>query len=514
MQLIQKSIPKSKKSVYSIDMIQSAENLLERFIHRFTHYFMVKDVGRFLLENGYRIPAVEIKNYLETNSRVFPLEKDFYITRAGAFTGELFSIKPSSSEFAKGVFIPGDRCMPFVDSELYSSDIEFYYEGQKLPSRAIEVESDEAMDLFMLFGEEYAPQYIAADPANTTLDLVEKEFTLPNTVMLTGVDISSLIESGSFSKTDRFLCKVLNWERGTVEIKVVHEAVDGDIFNKGEAGERRLLWYRTLENLLLKNFDRLGPCSSIEEQLADLFFEHRKELCINDCGSVTEYLNSYARKTGIEYFGVETRIWKKGETVPAVGEWNKGQFVSGDWKQNLLSPEDKFFYAMPEFITDQFIIDMFYRRSENYDELLKRIYLKEKSPHSAHNIERNYILLHLQERSGILRVGYNWFADQTIGPVRQKALLLYARVALLVYEIDGYGKSLDKFPQQELVILSQLFNHITRILESVSNQDHIEEDAEALLMSLDGMELNFDDIKSELEAAIMKEKKRNFTIVK
>ena len=146
-----------------------------------------------------------------------------------------------------------------------------------------------------------------------------------------------------------------------------------------------------------------------------------------------------------------------------------------------------------------------------FDDLLERML-----PGSCklNMVEKNLLLLHLQERSVILKGDYNWFADQNVGPVRQKALLLYMRIALLVNKVDGYGKALENFPQQELVILSQLFNHLTRILESVSAEDSLSEEAETLLMSLDGMEMNFEEIEAELENAVVQEKKRKFTVIK
>ncbi len=487
------------------------EDVINHYLCAQTKFFTVKDFCKFLADNKIRISAEEAKERLESNSVVFPLQNGLYMTRAGAFSGRLFSIKPYAFEVTEGVFIPGDRCMPFTDSEMYSGDLTFVFEGNPLPKKAVEVESDRAIDLFMLYGEEYAPQYIAADPANETFDLMEKDFALPNTVMLTGVDFSSVKEKYGFTISDRFLCSVKDWQKGIVELTLIHEASESNVFDKGDAGDRRLHWYTLLENLMLKSFDRAGPCSSIEEQLAVLFFENRRELCVEDCGSMHEYINSYAKKTGIEYFGVETRLWHKGKTVPAVGSWNKS-LVSGDDKAaQMLSPEEKLFYSMPQFVKDQFIVDMLFRRSEDFDALLERMI-----PQSIklNIVEKNFLLLHLQERSVILKSDYNWFADQSIGPVRQKALLLYMRIALLVNKVDGYGKALENFPQQELVILSQLFNHLTRILETVAAQENLGEEAETLLLSLDGMEMNFEEIQSELEEAVVKERKRNFTVIK
>ena len=492
-------------------MARSAEVVTERFLRTYCKLFTARDMGKYLSEMGIHASSRETESFLETHPLVFPLEKNYYITRAGAFTGELFSIKPTASEFAKGVFIAGDRCLPFVDSEMLSEALDFYIGGVKLPKKVAQFDSDEAIDMFILFGEEYAPQYIAADPANKDLDLVDHEFALPVAVNLTGVDISLLKEKYGFSKDDRLLCHVVDWDKGRIDIEIAHDSPKGDPFNKGMLGELRLRWYSTLEKLLLEGFDRLGPCGTIEEQLADVIFEHRVELCVPECGSLEEYVRSHAKKVAMEYFGVETRLWKKGEDVPAVGKWNELQLqIAGQAASHIDLTKD-FFYTMPDFVVDEYIRDMLFRREENVDALFERMFPEE---YRLTGVEKKYMLLHLTERNGILRHDYNWFADQTSGPVRQRALSLYGKVALLVYQIDCTGNSLEKYPQQELVILSQLYSNITRILESVARNDHIEEDADAIMMSLEGMEFNFEDIYDELEYAVEKQRTKKFTVIK
>ena len=500
-----------REKQYLIDMASSAEKVTEKFLRTYCQLFTARDMGKYLSQMGIRASSRETEDFLETHPLVFPLEKDFYITRAGAFTDELFSIKPTAREFAQDVFVAGDRCIPFVDSEMISSSLDFYIDGVKLPKKVVQFDSDDAIDMFVLYGEEYAPQYIAADPANESLDLVDSEFALPNTVSLTGVDISLLKQKYGFSKNDRLLCHVTDWDAGKIEIQILHETAGDDLFDKGAGGENRLHWYNMLEQFMLTAFDRLGPCSTIEEQLADVFFEHRVELCVQDCGSIEEYIHNHAKKVGLEFFGVETRLWRKDEDVPAVGKWNSVQLDMAGKSMEQCSGDEHIFYTMPDFVFDQYILDMLYRKSDDQQALLARVFPEEFKLSKA---ELKYVMLHLTERSGILRASYNWFADQTAGPVRQRALELYSKVALLVYKIDCTGNTLEKFPQQELVILSQLYSHITRILESVANNDHIEEDSEAILLSLDGMEMNFEDIEGELEYAVSQQEKNRFTVVK
>ncbi|MFA6936832.1 MAG: hypothetical protein WCQ67_01215 [Treponema sp.] len=487
------------------------EYVTEKFLRTFTELFTVRDMEKYLSQSGLHASASEVENFLLSHPLVFPLEKNLYITKAGAFTNKYFSIKPTSSELAQNMFVVGDRCIPFADSESFSFNFNFYINGKKLPQKVGQFDSDAAIDMFVLYGEEYAPQYIASDPANKDLNLIDSEFTLPNKVNLTGIDISYLKEKYGFSKNDRLLCNIVDWNKNNINIQIIHDQLIDDPFNNGMIGEKRLQWYGDFENLLLDSFNTIGPCSSIEEQLADVFFENRKTLCVPYCGSVEEYLNKNAKKVGIEYFGVETRLWNKGEQVPAVGKWNELQMEFVGKAAAKMNVQKSSFYMIPDFVFDQYILDMFYSKSEDKNSLVKKIYPQEINFSQE---ELKSINLHLEERNAILRRDYNWFADQTLGNVRQQALDLYTKVSFLVYEIDTSNVDLKNYPQQELVILSQLYSHLTRILESVASDNSVEEESEAILLSLDGMRMNFEDIADELRYAVSEQKRNQFKIVK
>ena len=83
-------------------------------------------------------------------------------------------------------------------------------DGIRLQRKSATFDSDEAIDKFMLFGEEYAPQYIAADPANEGLDVMAVSGELSNSVNLTGLDMSLLKEQYAFERGDRLVCKVVD----------------------------------------------------------------------------------------------------------------------------------------------------------------------------------------------------------------------------------------------------------------------------------------------------------------
>ena len=480
----------------------SAESLMTHFLRTYDKPFTAKDVARMLASVGMKIPVSEIEDYVEFDPMVFPLEKRMYITHAGAFTGQFFSFKPTAQEVEAQVFIAGDRCIPFVDGEVLSCALQFEYNGRMLPPETFETDCNTARDLFSFFGDEYAAQYIAADPVNKGLDFAAQNFELPSRVQLTGVSMKRIIQDCGFSYGDRFLCRVRDWDKGIIELfpLISHKQ---NPFEINSDDIERQHWNDVLESALLESFDRMGPCASMEEQLANVFYEHRRELCTSSCGSIHEFLNS-AKKVSMELFGVETRLWRHGEDVPAVGKWNRDCYDS-DYDTGVPM------FDLPDFVIDSFITDQLYEKKEDVDTLLKRML---PAAMSITEDERKYFTLQIMRRNAILRKKYNWFADYRFGSIRHRALELFSQVGSLVYEVDCASAGIEQLPQQELVTLSQLFTHVSRMLEMIaSGSDSAAEDANAMQLSLEGMEYNFEDIRGQLMAAVERLRTTGFEVI-
>ena len=270
-------------------------------------------------------------------------------------------------------------------------------------------------------------------------------------------------------------------------------------------------WYTYFENGLLESFDRHGPASSIEEQLSYLFLENQEELCTRCCGSVEEFLD-HTSKIGFEPYGVESRIWRKGESVPYSGKWNNLGLDRG----MLLT--DMALTLTPRVI-DAILEDRIYdeRRgkrevSENFEDVIQKIFPNMAMISSA---ERRLVLLNIEKRNDILERMYNQFSDYPIAPLRKRILSLFTRVSELFCDIGGSGIAAENFPQQELVILSQLYSHVVRLLEEVENVYLRPQFPEAdVSLSLDGMEETFDEISGTLLSSLESNRFKGFEIVK
>jgi hypothetical protein len=490
---------------YKVMKVQ-AETLINRFLRTYRNIFSDKDFARMLVKMGIRASHEECEDYLNTNSCIFALKGNLYITRAGAFTNQFFSFKPTRKEVEQNIFVAGGRCMPFVDPEVLPSSLSFLYKGEELPQRIVELDSASAADMFALYGEEFASQYIAADPANAGIDLAAQNFELPPKVKLTGNSLESLVKYCGFRFGDRILCRVINWDLGSIEIMPVKRD-DNPMRIQSDDLERQI-WYNCLEKKLLESFDLTGPCSSIEEQLAVVFLDNSKKLCIPECGSVEEFLLQ-SRKVSYELFGVETRLWHSGEEVPAVGEWNEieDKTCADNAEMMLLNN-----LSMPDYILDSYIKDQLFHKKYEPEEIIS--FLIPDSIHLAAE-EHRFLLLHINSRHDILKKTYNWFADFSSSAIRQRALTLYRESGSLIFEIDRSATNLKQYPQQELVILSQIFSHVMRILEMVElNQETTPEDIDEIQLSLEGMECNFDGISNELIDMVETERRNGFVVIK
>jgi hypothetical protein len=487
----------------------SKTDLAEKFLRTYTEPFSVQEMKKVLNSIGISASYEDAESFIWSSSSVFRLSEQEYITYAGAFTGEIFSIMPTPAEVAQGVLVPGDRCMPFVESDRVSATLQFYLNGKLVPEKVGVFDSDDAIDMFILFGEEYAPQYIASDPANADLDMVEREYELPNTVRLTGIDLDYLSKNCAYKKGDRILCCVSNWDEGILNIMVLHS--DETKFDKGEIGEKRLEWYSLLEKFFLDDLEINGPEDCIEDQVRNVIFANRKELCVPYCGSLEEFFFRYTKKIGFQHYGVETRIWKKGEDVPAFGHWNICTRINGIF-QSAMSFADFLIGNVSECVYNQLIMNFLYTKGDDLTKYVTDFICHGNFVPNSHQTAE--IALKLKDRYNSLRKGYNWFADQALGPVRKRALELYGEVFPLMCKIDFLGDEVYAFPSQELVILSQLHSHALRIVDTIDSDPSAEKITESLLLSLEGMEWNFEDIRGVLEDELAKVSRSRFKVIR
>lgn len=484
-------------------------NIIEEYLTEQLDVFTTDDFCKHLKAHGVKVTKADASEILHVSEYVFSLVNNEFVTKAGVFTGRWFSFKPSREEVEKGYIIIGHRCMPFVNTEVPPDGISIMSEGKIIESEAHTFTMNLAMDTFALYGEGYVIPYIFNDKSNTSLALSSVQYSMPQEIRLTCWPLSKISGGKPFHYGDRIICRVISWSDCVVEMKVQDSGLS-DMVISDEAVQREE-WYTYFENGLLESFDRHGPASSIEEQLSYLFLENQEELCTRCCGSVEEFLD-HTSKIGFEPYGVESRIWRKGESVPYSGKWNNLGLDRG----MLLT--DMALTLTPRVI-DAILEDRIYdeRRgkkevSENFEDVIQKIFPNMAMISSA---ERRLVLLNIEKRNDILEKMYNQFSDYPIAPLRKRILSLFTRVSELFCDIGGSGIAAENFPQQELVILSQLYSHVVRLLEEVENVYLRPQFPEAdVSLSLDGMEETFDEISGTLLSSLESNRFKGFEIVK
>ena len=484
-------------------------NIIEEYLTQQLDVFTADDFCKYVRAKGAKLSKTDANEILQISEYVFSLVNNEFVTKAGVFTGRWFSFKPSREEVEKGCIILGHRCMPFINPELPPDSISVISNGNPVESQGQIFSMNLAMDTFALYGEGYILPYIFNDKNNTSLALSSVQYSMPQEIRLTCWPLNRIKGGESFKYGDRILCRVISWIDGVVDM-ITQPSVLSDLVISDEAVQREE-WYSHFENGLLESFDKHGPSSSIEEQLSFLFLENQEQLCNRCCGSTEEFL-SHTTKIGFEPYGVETRIWRKGEQVPYIGKWNGVGLERG----SLLS--DMALTLTPRVI-DAILEDRIYDKRcgkvkdpDDFEDVIKKIFPNMAMLSTA---ERRLVLLNIERRNDILEKMYNQFSDYPVAQLRKRILLLFTRVSELFCSIGGSGITADNFPQQELVILSQLYSHVVRLLEEVENvYMRPQFPTEDVSLSLEGMEETFDEISVTLFSSLENNRFKGFEIVK
>lgn len=467
---------------------------ISEFLDQQTDIFTVDNLISYIKHKGKKISKDQAFEVLHSSNKIFPLVNDEFITRAGVFTGRWFSFKPTKEEVQKDHILIGHRCMPFANPDIAPDNFTVIAGNNIVDSEPTVFSMNLAMDTFALYGEGYVIPFIFNDRSNQDIPLTNIQYNLPKEITLTSWCLSAIAGNEEFKFGDRLLCRIINWEENMVEMHVQKNELSEFVISNSVI--EREEWYSHFEEGLLNGFKRNGPGSSIEEQLALLFLEGQEELCIKNCGSAEEFLK-HTKKIGFSQFGVESRIWYNGEMVPYVGEWNK--LVSKDLVLAEMSG------SFSPRIIDAYLENYIFEQQKGisrttFEELSRKIFPVNLKMSPS---ERKSVLLNIEKRHDILKKEYNQFSDYTVAPLRKRILDLFTQINELLCAIGCSGLEVEKFPQQEMVILSQLYTHVVHLLDEVENvflRDQLP--VSDISLSLEGMEETFEDVRGTLKRSL------------
>lgn len=487
-------------------MKEHFDQRLMEFLYRRIEPFTIDELLAFLGASGNQQTRESLSGYLLYNQFAYVnLSADgyseYWITRAGLFTGAVARIRPSAHEIASGILVPGSRLVPFVNPALLPHELSFVYNSCTLPRNSVSMNTASLYPLYRFFGEEYTPQFLSLDNEQNAELFSENDFIDPEECTIQAVDMKELYWKESFTPGDLICARVVNWREGIVDLSVVHAAQ--------RDREREQAWAQLLEHSLANVFELVGPGASMDEQLSFAFYLNQSLLA----GENAVYLHDFIEengKIGIEPYGVESRLWYRNTEIPAQGTWNMAIVSAPE------NPAEEAFMQMGLPVSDQimnaYILDALYLRESTTDALLERMVPVHGNPPSFCIPAIRRIV---QDRFVSLQDGYNWFADHEQGTLRNRFVILHNALTVFILHLQHAGIAPNQIPDQGAVVLGQIMAHAISALELLAVPDTLpESETESLWISIEGMEDSFFETKTAIQDVLPGLLKSRFSVIK
>ena len=203
-----------------------------------------------------------------------------YRSAAELFNGAEFLIVPDGFEIDNNILIPGHRFVPFMDEEIFPSEIILKEAGARKKQSSVEF-SDQAENIIkyhLLMGAETLFDFFAAE-ADENIESA-KSSTNPK-LKLSVLDMKKFYAETDFAEGDALLVKVVDYHTGEFEFT---------LSNGKERSSKKMSAYRKkLEETLAAVTGEFMPGAPIAEQLKCLF-ANQSELLKKPAMSLDEIL--------------------------------------------------------------------------------------------------------------------------------------------------------------------------------------------------------------------------------
>ena len=246
--------------------------------------FCVKDIIDFLgFEDKENRLSDRISSSLQVDERFFYDEDDNFTSKNVFFNGKSFVITPSEREIDDNILIPGHRFLPFVNAEIFPSEIELIDKkaAKKIQTVCLKDSIQELFPYHILMGaEQISDFFIAESEENKNLREMKIE---RDKITLNVFDMSDFYQSCNFESDDALLCKIKNYDKGVIEIQYLPGK---------ERKEKNLEKFVDFYTAALGEvIERFANYLELHEQLAWGFFEGRDDSLFGKNGaSLDEFL--------------------------------------------------------------------------------------------------------------------------------------------------------------------------------------------------------------------------------
>jgi hypothetical protein len=491
-------------------MTSKEEEALYSFLEDTSAPFTLKDVTNTLKDSVYgtrrreRIGRLqgEIANLFNNRRIAFPVRDSKWLSRRGLFGGARFVITPTRSELLSGILIPGHRCVPFANPSVPPQDYRFFWNDTAVGMSETEGSPEEFYPFFSIYGEEYAPQYIAQENQENELAYNADPFEEPEEVSIKALDMRNIYREESFVPGDRFVVTIQDWKDCSFRL----ERVASDAWENKALKE----WMDTAEDAFFQSFKNLGPGYTTDEQIAWAYFYGGKRMMDIPAYSLEDFLYEKTDKFSVTAFGLESRFWYAGKEIPDYPS------LQGIKTQSDETPVEGLLFQhnipISEYVVQSYIRDAIYRNENNAARVLERI-----APPSCgmNKWDSEYLFSFITETMKELRRFYSVFTDQRSGPIRQEVCDLHTAIIELACRIRREGIDYSILPKHTFIILSQIQVYTSNILEDLDVEEEPPlSELTAIDNSIDEMIEIFDEIKDMIDKSRAAFRQTNLTLVR
>jgi len=485
-------------------MTPNQEDALFNFLENVTEPFTLEDIAEFVrMMDPTRAEAllVEIAALIDSHKVAFPLDNRQWVSRRGCFENVPFVISPTKLELLNGILIPGHRCIPFANPTALPHEYKFFWKGKEVPWTTTEGPPEEFYPYYYIFGEEYAPQYVARDNPDNESAFNYDPYEDPPEVSIHTLDMRNIFREAAFVPGDRFVVRTKDWKEGHFDL----EKADKDAWSKADM----FAWFEAAEGGFEDSFVLLGPGATTEEQIAYAYWYGGKRMREIPAYSLEEFLFEKTDRIERINYGIESRFWFAGKDIPDC----KG--LSG-----IAVPPDRTFIEdilfkvnvpISEYVILSYIRDALFRNEHDVSKILDRVV-----PPAIHLEETDWNALadYIAETMDELRGIYSVFLDQRMGPIRQRVGELHNAVVELAARLQKGEIDTSWLPRHTFIMLSQIQGHAASLLEDLDTDIAPQEfELEAMDNSLDSMIETFSEIKESINDSMNNFRQSNLTLI-
>jgi hypothetical protein len=495
-------------------MTINQEDALYDFLENVTEPFSLDDITAFIQmvepKRHNRLSA-ELSSFIDTRRIAFSLGGKRWISRRGCFEGLRFVINPTRTELLNGIFIPGHRCLPFANPILLPQEYSFLWKGEPIPVTTTEGAPEDFYPYYVLFGEEYAPQYVARDNPDNEDAFNCDPYEDPPEVSIHTLDMRNIYREMSFVPGDKFAVSTVDWKEGIFAL----EKIGKNAFSQTDLDA----WLAAAEEGFRQSFEFLGPASSTEEQITFAYWFGGLRMRSLPAYTLEEFLWDKTEHIEVVPYGIETRFWYAGKDIPDRRDLEGVRTLP----DRTLIEEILYRAGVPvsEYVVQSFVRDALYRNDPDIDRIIERI-IPGSAPLRAR--DKEYLADYIREVLKEFSATYSRFTDSAMGAIRQRVGELHTAVIELASQLQkgdsGLARrspvrSISALPRHTFVVLSQIQGHAASVLEDIDTDEAPpQSELEAMDNSLDSMIDTYEDLKELINESMESFRKNNISLFK